>query len=737
MFSIGDLMIRFGEDWAKYPTAAPDDTTSNRSFVRLASVYKKMGIRNHAFILALVNPLLKGINPHSTTLTREQKDMIIVECKINPWYFFREVARVPAGSGEEPVPLDANRGNIALWWSFFCHIMILLIQPRQTGKSLCTDELMVYLLDILCQGTAINLMTKDEKLRKENIQRIKDIFSTLPPYLNQRNAKKDSNNMEGISVVSLDNRYLTHLPQASPKDAWNVGRGFTSPIIQMDEPPYCPNIDISLPVMLASAGNARERAERAGAPYGTILTTTAGKRDTKEGAFIYKILEESMPWSEHLFDCQNQAELEKMVKANARGFFQVNATFSHRQLGKDDAWLKQRMDTAKAEGEGGERDFLNVWSFGTESHPLTDEMLKAIKFSENTEPYHEIGQHNPYVIRWNLDKGSVENYMMTRKVIVGVDTSDGAAGDDNALVFTDAESLRVIGVATVNEINMYEFGPWIAHLLIKYKNLTAIIERRSTGGIVMDAIAHVLMEHGEDPFKRMYNKIVQEGDADRERFKEVRQPMGRRPSDLYVRNKAAFGFATSGTGPTARSNLYGVILQNAAKRSSDRIHDTQLINQIAGLTRKNGRVDHANGGHDDCIIAWLLTHWFLSDGQNLSHYGIDCKVMSDIATDRKLTPEQYAVQLEQNAIQERMRKIADEMSNTTDEYVSGMLEHQLRNLGRKLIFEVDQVNNIDQLIASIKDSRKTRKAAAAARTTANTDDDYMASMRRLSSSYRY
>jgi hypothetical protein len=139
-------MILFKEDWDKpeNKSAIADYTTSNKSFVELAAKLKMMGIENYDFMLALHIPQLRGINPFSKNLTQEQIALISIEAKINPWYYFREIARVPATAGFDDVPLNANRANISLYWLFFNHVTTMLIQPRQTGKSLSTDELMVY-----------------------------------------------------------------------------------------------------------------------------------------------------------------------------------------------------------------------------------------------------------------------------------------------------------------------------------------------------------------------------------------------------------------------------------------------------------------------------------------------------------------------------------------------------------------------------------------------------------------
>ena len=140
-------MILHLSDWQSYPTAKIHLTTKNKSFVRQASVYRAMGIKNHAFLLALVNPELEFVDPHDPAITIENMLLVGAECKVNPWYFFREVARAPAIGDPEPKMVEANRGNIALWWLFFCHVMVILIQIRQTGKSFLDRRTDVFVVE--------------------------------------------------------------------------------------------------------------------------------------------------------------------------------------------------------------------------------------------------------------------------------------------------------------------------------------------------------------------------------------------------------------------------------------------------------------------------------------------------------------------------------------------------------------------------------------------------------------
>ena len=111
-------MILFLDDWvSKHPYAILDLQTKNTSWIRLAKIYQTMGIKNHAFMLALHNPSLQNIDPFDPDLTQDQMIAISVEAKENPWYFFREILKLSA-QGSSSVPVRANRFNVALWWLF-------------------------------------------------------------------------------------------------------------------------------------------------------------------------------------------------------------------------------------------------------------------------------------------------------------------------------------------------------------------------------------------------------------------------------------------------------------------------------------------------------------------------------------------------------------------------------------------------------------------------------------------
>ena len=701
----------FLEDYQEYPDLIIDTETKNRSFVRYVGLLKEMGIKNAYFPLQLHNPELKKIDPFDPHLSFEEMAMVAMECKNNFFYYIREIARVPGGTFDDPILFRANRGNVSLFWLFFNHITVILVQIRQTGKSLSVDELMIYLMDIACTNAQINLLTKDDTLRTANLTRLKNIELELPFYLRMR-TKADVGNTEELTVKALGNRYRGHLPNRSPKLALNVGRGLTSQVMQVDEASFFFNIAISLPAAFAATTAARENAERKGEPYGNILTTTAGKKDDRDGKFTFNLLMNSMIFTEKLFDCKDHEELEEVIKRNSpEGDLRVNCTFNHRQLGYTDEWLYRTIREVGATGEDADRDYFNRWTSGGQTNPIPVDIAKRIRDSEVSDYYSEIGKKYPYITRWYIPEQQIQSRLRNDFFIMGMDTSEAVGQDEIALDFQSIKTGEVIAAGSYNETNLIVFCQWLCDWFVAIPNFVLIIERRSTGAMIIDYLLVMLPPLGIDPFTRIYNKVVQEKDEYPERFKEIEKPMNFRDREIYTKFKKYFGFATSGTGLTSRSELYSTTLIQAVKTLCDVIKDKKIIDQILSLVTRNGRIDHDEGGHDDSVIAWLLSNWLMTKGKYLQFYGINSK---DILCENRMHQEandpQKLYQIQKtNYLKDKIDALVVQIKKESNEYVSRRLEMDLRRILNEIPESQRQILSVDELMKSIQEEKRLKQ----------------------------
>jgi len=706
------MTILFQKDWEKYPNAIIDTDTKNESFLRLSLLYREMGIQNHTFILSLHNPLLKGVDPFDPNLTHEQMLMISVEAKRNFWYYIREVARAPSISGGGDASyVRGNRGNIALYWLFMNHITVILEQIRQTGKSFSTDQLMIWFMEIRCENTEINLITKDDTLRAKNLARLKSIELELPWYLRTRK-RTDILNTEEFHVSRLNNRYRGHLPSKSPKQALLAGRGLTSGITQFDETAYIYNLEIIVPSALAAGGAAKDEARLKNEPYGTIFTTTAGKKDDKDGAFMYRFLSNAMVWSEKLYDTNNLDHLESVIKSNTpRGQIRVYCAFNHQQLGYTDEWLMRKIQEAEADGDltgNIDRDFFGKWTSGSISSPLPVELSDAIRKSQINEFYNEMTIPYDYIMRWYIDSNTIASRMNSGFQTLGIDTSDAVGRDDIALHLRDVMTGETLAAGNINETNLIRFSKWLVEYIIKYPNMLVIIERKSSGVAILDLLILELLSKNIDPFKRLYNRVVSECDQFKDQFKEINRPMYSRDNAIYDKYRKYFGFATSGTGATSRSLLYSATLLSSTKNTGHLIRDKKLIDQLLGLEIKNGRVDHPDGEQDDLCIAYLLSYWVITQTRNLEFYGIDARrILQNNTTYQNKDPNSDPYfREEQQLLRTEIEKLVEDIKSERDPFISQRLENKLISLSQKLVLVEGEVFSVDQLIKQLQDEKK-------------------------------
>ncbi|AEH03433.1 terminase large subunit [Pseudomonas phage PhiPA3] len=705
-------VILFRSDWERFPTAIADTKTSNKTFLKLADLYKnKLKVENWKFILALLQPDLQGVDPYDPNLDDATKIKIALECKYNPWYYFREVARVPATSGSVPARFRANRGNIALYWSFFNHVDFGLLQPRQTGKSVSTDILNTGMMYIWGEKTTINLITKDNKLRNANIERLKEMRELLPDYIDMI-SRDDVDNSEMLTCVRLGNRYKSAVGRNDRIAADKLGRGLTVPIMQFDEFAYINLIEVSLPVALASGSAARDEARMNNQPYGNIFTTTAGNITTRDGEFAHKFLTGGAIWDESYFDLPNERALHLVVEKGSTGKKPlIYGAFNHRQLGRDDQWMFNTLRESGSFGEIADRDFFNVWTVGGEGSPLSPEQKKQLKESENEPLWTELTADG-YALRWYIPKPEIELRMANGRFVMGTDPSEllGKDNDATGAVVIDVETHEVICAGRYNETSVPVLAKFFAQMLIKYPNILWVPERKSMGTALIDIVILELHKVGIDPFKRIFNRIVDEHTVLESEFRDIQTPLSMRHAGFYDRFKRYFGFNTSGGGRYSRNSLFLEALPSSMEFGSRRMKDKQLIVELLAMIIKNGRIDHTRDNHDDMVVSMLLAHWVLIRGQHLSYYGINPSTIFSRAVLRDTEPTALEKYKEDKKKQQKAEfdELLEQLKAEANPFVITKLEMRLRSLSKHIDLEEQAGVGIDAMIKQVKDER-TRK----------------------------
>lgn len=639
-----DQMIAFSDDVIKRNVHTHVETR-NRTFVRMSFVLRKMGIKNNAFFLALYDRRLIHVNPRSPNLTPEIKAAVVAECKRNIWYYFREVCYIPE-SGGSGTQFDLHRGNLAMIWCFVLGIDYTSTQPRQTGKSIAALALASYVLFIHGENFEWSMFTHSTKLVQSNVGRVKGIRDLLPAYMLERQVR-DEDNKQGLSYVALGNRYRTYIGQEDARAADNIGRGETTPAVHVDEGCFTANLKISYPVLMAATVTARENALKNGQFHSNLYTTTAGRTDSESGAFMYEIVSKALPFAERLYDCDNREAVLEIVKKGSTNLT-INGTFSYLQLGKDHAWFHQATSRANMSQDDIDRDYLNIWKSGLNNSILSTVLLSRLK-AARVEPHHVELFHN-FLINWYVPESVVRDpRFMATKFVIGMDSSDLVNRDFTALVMIDPRDLRVIATFRCNEANLAMLGVFIAEFLLRFEKALFVPEAKSSARGLMDAVLLKMRDAGVSPLTRIFNKIVDNyGDPAWNKY-DIRTKA------LDDAHRKHLGFMTTGT---TRETLFKSVLVRAVTMAAEKTYDSTLINELSGLTVKNGRVDHRHDAHDDTAVAYLLACYALFEGKNLQFYGL---APTDVMIG--VTPTGEAVDIREQTRQAALKKQLKELEH--------------------------------------------------------------------------
>lgn len=189
-------------------------------------------------------------------------------------------------------------------------------------------------------------------------------------------------------------------------------------------------------------------------------------------------------------------------------------------------------------------------------------------------------------------------------------------------------------------------------------------EAKSTWRAVQDQMIITCADKGIDYGRRVYSTITDDAGESRnatqlyEEFKAWRSGYSH-----YTMYKREFGF---GTNRDKRNLIYDVVLKEAARTAGWLMRDETLIGELKGLQQVGNRLDHGEGGHDDYLISWLLAHWFIAFGKNVSHYGIDpLDVRSKVYSQtRKMTPDELGdevmLRYKRTALQELVQEYEEQ-----------------------------------------------------------------------------
>ena len=701
-------MVMFAEDWDKYPHYTVDLKCPNPHFLRFCSTLKAMGIKNHHWPLQLHDRDLVGINPRDPNLPLDIREKIVAESHGNFFYALRELLVAPGSSFETPLWFEANRSNMFMYWTILNGVNPYIILIRQGGKSYAMDVWKAWMYELRLAGCNGSIITKDEGLRSQNMERLRKICNEIPGWMRGRTLK-DAANSEVYKIPMRENFIRAWIASSSPENADKICRGQSDTTQNWDEIAYLNNFQISLSSAGPAGARARWDAELRGDPYGSMYGTTAGRRDTRDGAYAYKMMMDSAKWTESFLDLKDRAELHKQIEQGSRQKdLTVFGSFLHNQIGRSDEWLQTTMRQSKSFGEDAEKDFGNKWLSGTLKSPFSAEVSDRISKSEVKEPHVDL-QASGFALRHYTGSTMFNFHHKNNWGAIGLDGSEAIGRDDIGFVVTDARTGGTTAAGDYNNVSIWNFSEFVAEYMLRNPKTILVPEAKSSGRSICDNVSELLIREGVNPFTRIFNTVFQHPERHRLIFEDVKHLYNVR--SMYGNVKKFLGFSTSGgNSEYSRDKLFGTTLTNWCSNFANTTHDTKLIQQMLSMEIKNGRLDHSNTGHDDLVVAKLLGHWFFTRGANLHLYGIEPgEVFASVDNGVERTDEEKYTTYFNDQLRSRIQVLMLMMEKEQDHIVYRRLETQISNLYAMLRNSDNTVKlSLSEFLNSIEQKRNER-----------------------------
>ena len=594
-----------------------DVGTANKSFLQVAKDLKSLGIHNYYFMLEIYDYSLVNIDPCAKNLTRDQISRIMTECTRNPWYYLREVCRIP-DQGGVGIPFKANRGNIAQTWLTLHGIDSWLCLPRQQGKTISFLCLLSWAYSFGTNNSTFIFINKDSNNAKENLQRLKDIIDCLPEYLRfdqileeDENGKvklvKAARNATSMKHPITKNRIIIKPKATSYESALSLARGLTSNVLHFDEPEFTPYIKTIIENSVSTFETAARNAKKNGAMYCRAFSCTPGDLDTSMGQEAQEVLSHTTKWSEHMYDMRYDSanddnnELLQYVKNNG-GNGIVYIEYSYKQLGLTDEWLRNMYNKIQNPIVV-KREILLQRIRGSSDSPFDQEDIEYL--ASMIQPVIDemyILEHFRFDIYKKLER--------LTPYLVSIDCSTGTNGDSNAITIINPYTVRPDAEFKCPYIGETQFEKLIMELIMDHiPRACVIIERNSVGDGIID---HLLNSPIRSNLYFDKNKdLVEENLADASNNVSMLKRQGEQ--------KKYYGVYTNNQ---SREDMFAILFRRMAEFKDDFV-TKNITDDIAHLVRfKSGKIAAAEGQHDDSIMSYLIGMYVWYHGNNLTAFGI-------------------------------------------------------------------------------------------------------------------
>jgi hypothetical protein len=562
------------------------------SFLKMYRTLKNNGVENNKFFLKLYDPDLMKVDPHDKKLSKEIQSKILVEIIKNPFYFIREVVRIPAPG--KSLQFDLNRGTLAVLWAVLNNINISLLLPRQRGKTIGIACLLSWVYDFGTTNSAMIFSNKSVSDANNNLKRLKDIRAALPPFVYQSVINdKDTNNVESIVGAKRNNKINCSGQPLNDEMADKQGRGQTVPFLWYDEFAFLKFND----TIYKSAGPAQSKiaevAEANGKPYAKIITTTPNNIDSPEGAFCKQLIDGAAQFSEDMYDWSKD-EIKEYIQTNSDNDF-LHIEFTWQQLGLTKQWYDKECRALANDSLKIKRELDLQWTKSSDNSVFGEEQIDTIYALLPEEASETVFLDVNRAEEMGTERRVLEKYMLKvyaeidpeKRYFIGVDTGGGTGRDNSAFVIVDEITLEPIAVFKSPKINTSYYTTLLYNLVTEIlPNAILVIERNSYGKTLIDNLVRII------PDNIFYDIPL----ADKEKEK----------GKVAQKENIKYGIDTTEVSRNAMIDL----LVGMVNDEPEKLAIPEIFDDIKNLVyTKKGKVEHERGCHDDVLFSYLFVRY--------------------------------------------------------------------------------------------------------------------------------
>lgn len=603
-----------------------DFGTKNSSFLITAQELKTLGIKNFYFMLEVKHPDIgvQDIDPFDPDITPENIGRVIVECRDNPWYFFREVARACVG-GAGNVPPILTRASCAACWCFIHSFDFKLCQPRQTYKSTWCTIILEYMFLFSYRDIKIPMLHLDLGRCEESAGIFRDYVGALPSYMNPWHGWKKPPGIQSLKYPG-HNTEVTLLSQPKNQDdASNKLRGKTTFGAMFEEYEYLKHFSSVMEGAGPALDSARSIAKNYGIRACIMMLSTPGNLETEEGREAKRMIDATPKFNEHMYDLTEEEVLklfEPVEMADGTTREPINSfyiEFNYKQLRRDDRWLQAQYQRAVSNGRIDEyrRGVLLQRYRGADAVLFDQADIDYIQ-SHVQVPSHTLfllNRFNMYVYNHKIVTPDINSdtpyFDINLPYMVGIDVAGGGNGDNTTLIGVNPYTLEIAFEIEEPYIGISDLMKLIAIVAKLMPRAFFCLETNSVGKAVVDLVQESSL------ISRFYH------DPKLDLTANATQGVMISSIDAAKRKAQQKYYIGTYVTPKVRENMLD-LLKRYVKEYRHLLNSKFLVDDILNLERKkNGKIEAANGCHDDMVMAYLHILYVLHYGSELGRFGID------------------------------------------------------------------------------------------------------------------